>query len=193
MRCNKITITLLIVFLFLSLLSLTTQQAHAQNVTGQNFQVLFASGSTLGFQNRVNKVVLLKIETGVLNSSSNTILIDIGGGEFRFIALNDTEIKISYTVSNVKVSGDQDNEYRAISSGSTITVKTGNNVVIQWDSLIEPWLPIMFIFGMVGLGGMFGGPLYTIHKIKKGEYYEAMRSGVILTAVGIAFVLAWLW
>ena len=55
------------------------------------------------------------------------------------------------------------------------------------------WLPIMFIFGMVGLSCTVGGPVYAYIKIKEGHYYEAFRTGMILFVVGIALTMAWLW
>jgi hypothetical protein len=46
---------------------------------------------------------------------------------------------------------------------------------------------------MVGLSASFAGPMYAIYKVKHGEYYEGMRLGVIITALGFALVIAWLW
>lgn len=60
-------------------------------------------------------------------------------------------------------------------------------IAITW------WLPMTFILGMCGLVMMFTGPLIAIHKAKNHEYYEAIRLGVTITAIGFALVVAWLW
>ena len=166
--------------------------ARSQSTT-QNIQVLFPSGTSLAFQNDINTNVTLQVISGTLNSSENKFGLNRGGGYFRFTALNDTQIKIVYSNCTVKVSGDQGNELRIIKSGSTITANAGDSVLIVWDRQIEPLLPMMFIFGMVGLGAMIGGPLYAINKIKKRDYLEALRTGTIVTVIGIALFIAWLW
>jgi hypothetical protein len=51
----------------------------------------------------------------------------------------------------------------------------------------------MFILGMFGLGSMFGGPIYGIYKVKHGEPYEGFKTGLILTVLGAALTIAWLW
>lgn len=155
---------------------------------------LFETGGSLGFQNDIGKTVVLQIISGILNSTTNAFSLDAGGGYFRFTALNDTEITIVFVgVDYVQVSGDQNNGNRHIQSGETITINSGNNVVISWTMLIKPWLPLLFIIGIIGLFASFGGPLYAINKIKHHEYYEGIRTGLVLTVTGIAFVIAWLW
>jgi hypothetical protein len=53
-------------------------------------------------------------------------------------------------------------------------------------------VPIIFIFGMVGLGCMFVGPIYAINKIKQKEYRNGLVWGVIFTALGFSLFIAWL-
>jgi len=53
--------------------------------------------------------------------------------------------------------------------------------------------PIMFMFGMIGLGSIFAGLLYGIHKYKHGEYYDAFYYALLLGAIGIGLFMAWLW
>ena len=192
MKTKPKTIKLLL-YILLALTLILVFLKPSQSVAPQNIQVLFPSGSSLAFQNDINSNVTLLIITGILNSSENKLGLNSGGGFFRFTALNDTQIKITYSNCAVKVGGDQGNELRIINSGSTITASTGDSVLIVWDRQIEPWLPMMFIFGMVGLGAMIGGPLYAINKIKKREYLEALRTGTIVTVIGIALFIAWLW
>jgi len=175
------------------LILICVKTAQSQYATAQNIQILFPSGSSLAFQNDINKQVVLQVINGMLNSSENQLKLNSGGGFFRFIATNNTQIKIVYSNCSVKVSGDQNNPQRIIKSGTSITVNAGDSVLIQWDIPIEPWLPMMFIFGMVGLGAMIGGPLYAINKVKKREYLEGFRTGIVVTVIGVALFIAWLW
>jgi len=185
---------ILIVFLCLFLLGITIyefQEAKA-TVTSGTFTSLFPTNSSLGFQHE-NRFVILTITSGTLNSSACTLTFGSGGGFYKFQANETATIKITFNVSTVQVAGDQNKANHVIGSSDTITVNSSNNVTISWNILIEPWLPVLFIIGMFGLGAMFGGPLYAVNKIKKGEYYEGMRAGLLVTITGIAFVLAWLW
>jgi len=185
---------ILIVFLCLFLLGITIyefQEAKA-TVTSGTFTSYFPANSSLGFQHE-NDFVTLNIVTGTLNSSVCTLTFGGGGGFYRFQANETATIKITFNVSSVQVVGDQNKTNRVIGSGDSITVNSGNNVMISWNILIEPWLPVLFIIGMIGLGASFAGPLYAIDKIKHRQYYEGMRTGLLLTIVGISFVLAWLW
>jgi len=187
---TKITYTILI----LLLLNISINIAYAQTVNSQgSFEVLFPTTSGLEFQNFIDKTLTLQVTNGILNSSNCGLSMDQGGGQFVFTALKDCKIKIDFNVPNVYVSGDQNKESRGIVTGETITVDTGNIVTIGWSIPFEPLLPILFILGMVGLAGMFSGPLYGIHLIKKGEYREGFVNAVLITTIGIGFVLAWLW
>jgi len=102
------------------------------------------------------------------------------------------KIKITYTVDLVKVSGDQNNALREISSGTTITANAANKVNIIWDLTLAPTVPIMFVFGMFGLGALIGGPMYIVYKLKHRDYYEGLVTGILITVVGYAFLYAWL-
>jgi len=187
-KLRNITICILIA-VFLNLIYLKAAHSH---VDAQNIQILLTTGSSLSFQNDLNSNLTLQVTKGVLNSSENKLRFDSGGGEFQFTALNDAQIKI---ISDcvVKVKGDQGNEFRPIDSGSILYIDAGDSVLIQWDRQIEPLLPMMFIFGMVGLGAMIGGPLYAINKFKKREYLEGFRTGIVVTVIGVALFIAWLW
>jgi len=156
----------------------------------------FPVGSSIQFQNEINISVTIEVLSGVLSSEVYpTIILNKGGGEFQFVSANNTKVKISYSQGSltVKIGGDNNHPLRVISSGATVTIANGNTVQLIWDRPMEPWLPMMFIFGMVGLGAMIGGPLYAINKIKKREYLEALRTGTIVTVIGIALFIAWLW
>jgi len=61
---------------------------------------------------------------------------------------------------------------------------------------VEPYnllpVPIIFIFGMVGLACMFVGPIYGINKIKQKEYRQGLVWAIIITALGFSLFIAWL-
>ena len=69
--------------------------------------------------------------------------------------------------------------------------RLARDVVIEWWIFIEPWVPYLFILGMLGLGSMFGGSLYSIHLFKKKEYRWALVQGVTFIAVGFGLFIAW--
>lgn len=175
-------------FLYVSLSYETTMY-----VTGENFPVLIQQNSGIAFQNTPRKYVLLKIITGNLNSSTNSLRIYEGGGLFNFLSNESLILQINYTVTNVKVWGDQGHEIRQIDSGSSITINEGNMVCIQWDIHIEPWLPILFIFGMIGIGATIGGAMYSTSRLKKHKYDKGLTAGIIWVSIGVCLVLAWLW
>lgn len=193
LRPPKIYTVLLLICLSVSLI----QKIQAQNVKTQKFYVLFPNGASLGFQNADNATVELLVTSGALNSTKNTLLMDSTGGTFKFTAHNDTTIKITYTeatIDNVKVGGDQNKDFRMVNTGASFTVDKGNTVTVLWDiPYVEFLLPLLFILGMVGLTGMFGGSLYAVNQIKNGKYREGFINGVIWVSIGAALVLAWLW
>jgi len=182
---------ILIVFLFLIFIAALIVKVEAP-VTSTTFTSYFPSDSALAFQHE-NRFVTLNVVTGTLNSSVCTLAFGSEGGAYKFEANDTLTLQIDFNVSRVQVSGDQNNNNRVIQSGDTITINLGNNVVISWYIPIEPWLPIKFIIGMVGLACMFGGPLYGIALLKKNKYYSGMRVLVLFTITGFTLVLAWLW
>jgi len=156
-------------------------------------RLTFPTNSKLCFQNDVENYLTIEVVEGTLNLTDFNFHLDSGGGYFKFATPTPVSIKIVCSNLTVKVSGDQGNELRSIDSGSIITTNAGDRILIIWDRQIEPLLPMMFIFGIVGLGAMIGGPLYAINKIKKREYLEALRTGTIVTVIGISLFIAWLW
>jgi len=176
--------------------------AYATNnlVYGDGFHVLFESGSSLAFQHDINKTVMLQIETGLLNSSENTVQVDSGGGYFYFTALNNTQITISYVgIDQVYVSGDQNSGNRLIGTDTSITVEIGNNVRISWRYL--PWSLIdnyfMLGVGLAGIIMLISGPTWFARTfVKHGldtETIEHLGYGMLMMIMGFGFVVVWLW
>lgn len=165
---------------------------QASNLRSSNFNVYFSNGASLGFQHG-NRYVLLEVTSGNLNSSENSLTLDSDGGLFRFEANETTTLQITFNVTTVKVFGDQNNENRVIPSGTSISINATDKVTIYWHITYGFWLPMMFVFGMVGMLSTFGGVLYIANEVKKKNYYDAFRNGVIILSIGIALVIAWLW
>ena len=188
MNTKKHTLCLTI-FLFVALVLVTISKTNAftSQAVGYNCLITIPATGSLQFQNDINKTVTLTVSSGLLNSTTNTVKIYDGGGFFRFISLNDSEVEITYTVDNVKVNGEH------ITSGSSVSFASGTTNVIEWDLTLTPMLPFMFIFGMIGLGSMIGGPLYAIHLFKQREYYNGFVYGLVITVLGFALFIAWLW
>ena len=67
-------------------------------------------------------------------------------------------------------------------------------IEIVWGLGYAPYLPVMFLFGMVGLASMFAGILWPIHIVKKDkDYVEALTKFVIFFFVGLGLFIAWVW
>ena len=179
----------------LSILLFLSIPSHSANVlvSGSNFGLQFYEGQSLGFQEG-KKTVVLTMTSGNLTSNETKIYMWVGGGDFSFNASESFTMKITFTMDIVKVAGDRGHtEFRAISSGSSIPVDANDLVYVQWSYGAILLLPIKFILGMVGLGSMSGGSIYSVKQIKQKEYYEGFRNGAIFISIGFAFFLAWLW
>jgi len=167
--------------------------AYGGSVVGIDLNVFVESGGSLGFQNQVAKYVLLTVDSGELNSSTNSLAIQNDHGRFTFYSNETLTLTVSYSVSKVQVSGDTGQSSRVIENNTQLTIACTNTVTIEWWIEIEPWLPIMFIFGMIGLCATFAGPMIGIKKFKEHDYYGGARMAILITSLGIGLVLAWLW
>ena len=174
-------------------LCLNLSYAYTPYVSGSNFDILINENSALGFQNDPDESVTLTPTTGDLNTSINSLLVYGGGGEFRFLSNERFTLTITYTVTNLRIAGDKGNGRRPISSGDSVDIDSADTVIITWIRTIEPWLPIMFIFGIFGMISTIGGAMYAVNKIKKKEYEKGIVNGIIFISVGFCLVLAWLW
>lgn len=189
---NK-TSVLTVVLLFSLLIFTVRTRTVLADVSGVNFNVYFAQNSCLVFQNNPSENVSLTVNSGSLNSSVTSIRIYDGGGYFTFNNTANATITVDFTVTSLQVWGDQDNETRNVQSGDIISIDSGDSVVLSWTIHLQPWLPIMFIFGMIGIVSMFYGGLNFISEMQKKHYYKAFIVTTIAVSIGVAFVLAWLW
>ena len=131
--------------------------------------------------------ITLTVTSGTLNGTSGTFAMYPTSGKLTFTAQENGAITLTSTSNstNFRINGE---------AASSASIVDGLNYVIEW-SFLEPilLLPIMFILGMFGLGSMFAGPIYGVYKVKHGEYYEGFRTGLIVTVLGVALTIAWLW
>jgi len=159
-------------------------------VSGSNFNVYLSSGDELQFQHLAidewmdEFTAKVKVGSGVLNGTSGRIEMWTSEGELTFLSL-DTATLVPFNASII-VNG--------VVYDETTTINNGDNVKIRWAMPpFEPYVPIMFIIGMGGLFAMFVGPAYCIQMVKKGRYWDAAVNGFTITAIGVAFFIAWLW
>lgn len=161
---------------------------------------LFETGGSLGFQIDINRTVTLEVTSGVLNSTAHAFQLSNRDGYFRFTAINDTQITITYEgVDQVFVSGDQNKAQRMIDSDIGITVITGDNVRISWHFL--PWSMIdnyfMLGVGLTGIIMLIAGPtIFARTFIKHGldsESVEWLGYAMLFVVMGFGFLVVWLW
>jgi hypothetical protein len=168
-------------------------KAEALTAVGSDLNLYFPSGTSLAFQHlgvpweTYGATVTLTVTSGVLNGTSGTLAMYVSSGKLTFTARDNGAVSLSSTsdTTNFHVNGQLTN--------STVIVN-GQSYVIEWGFSEPQFLvPMMFIFGMTGLMCMFVGPMYGIYKFKHGEYFDGFRDGLIITVVGAALFIAWLW
>ncbi len=161
-------------------------------MSSSGFTVYFAQTSNLGFQSTDANWVIINIASGNLNSSDGRINVYTGGGYFKFTSNETFTFSPSYQGDViVKVAGDNNNPMRTVANQSSIPVTAADYVEIVWSVSIEPYLPIIFLFGMVGLGSMFTGVLWPIALAKEKKYYEAGIKFVTFFFIGLGLFMAW--
>lgn len=153
----------------------------------------FTVDSKIGFMCGVNETLLLTITDGEITSQNITANIQQTRGHFIFLATSNATLQANINDLRVSASGDQGNKERNLFDGDTLIIQEGNNVKFYWNTgATEMLLPIMFIFGMVGLMSMFGGILYPIHIIKsEHDYRRAFITFTIFFFVGFALFISW--
>lgn len=189
---TKQTILPLLLILSIGNLFFRFYQVKALNpiVTGSNFNLYFTSGNSLQFQHlktewgAVAFIAKVTVNSGTLNGTNGNIEMYPTEGKLSFTSQNTATLTPSDNLVII-VNGEQFQE--------TTTIKTGDSVIFRWSGpAFEPSLPVLFIFGMVGLFSMFLGPIYTVHKIKQKEYREAAITGFLVTLIGLVLFISWL-
>ena len=83
------------------------------------------------------------------------------------------------------------NDIRGVENGSIHSIDVGNTVTVYWNVIVEPFVPYMFILGMIGLVAMFGGPILAIKMMKDNPRW-ALTQGIMFTVLGMGLFMAWL-
>ena len=183
---RKLTLFLLVSCILLSV-SITQASVNSRGF----LNVVINDEREIGFQNSLTHYVLLQVTNGTLNSSRSEIRIFGGGGHFIFNSSTINTFEVVTNVSNVKVSGDSGRDLRFVENGTAITANALDRVVVLWSISMEPFLPVMFLFGMVGMCSMFGGMLYPALLIKRKEYVQALKTFLIFFFLGLGLFMAW--
>jgi len=196
MRCKHQKQTILIAILLCTLtLQLYLAKTKADNpiVSGSNFNLYFETNGKLAFQHlsvpweTKGATITLTVTSGTLNGTSASLAMYPTSGTLTFTALENGAIALTSTsnATTFHINGEV---------ATSASLVNGQSYTIEW-SFLEPefLLPVMFILGMFGLGSMFGGPIYGIYKVKHGEYYEGFKTGLVITVLGAALTIAWLW
>lgn len=136
--------------------------------------------------------VLLEATSNMMNSSLTTLqMSNAGNGYFKFLSNETFDLQLTFSNMKVSLSGDQGQANRQITNKTVYPVNAGNTIVVSWVIILQPWVPYLFILGMIGLGSMFGGSLYSIHLFKKREYQWALVQAVTFIAVGFGLFISW--
>lgn len=120
------------------------------------------------------------------------------GNEYRFDFPSVYEYNENYSLVFNKVSvwngvSSYDVPYPSVTITPTADIALTVYYTEGPPGVMLPLLPITFIIGMVGLGCLFVGPLYAVVLFRKKDYRNALVWGVILTAMGFALFISWLW
>ena len=106
---------------------------------------------------------------------------------------------ISNVSSISQVETASDNCYYYSESDHDLRIKAfprnGNQVKIYVDCLAvipEIFMPINTIMGISGFFMLFLGIIYSVEKVKKGDF-EALIWGFMFALIGFALIVGWLW
>lgn len=160
--------------------------------TLNNFDLYFPQGNSILFQ--IDTVaynhVALNPVVGNLNGTTGQLWIAQNyGGQFSFQAQENCVVELTESLGAVKVtSGTITDTY---ASGDIVPINSGLNYAFAWSYTLAPMLPFSLIIGIIGVGMVFGGPIYAVHSFRQGEYRTALITCTIITLVGAALVIGW--
>ena len=191
---------ILIVFLFLFLLSITTYKFSARAdsllASGTGFTLYFED-SALTFQHYSN--VEFDCVTGIWNATNGTLSLYNDKGALSFIPVDnctlnigtDSDRELQVTASNTALSESEGNY--------TSTILSGARVTLSWRFL--PWSMIdnyfMLGVGLTGIIMMIAGPtIFARTFVKHGldtESVEWLGYAMLMMVMGFGFLVVWLW
>ena len=136
--------------------------------------------------------LLLEAQNNYINSSTNTLLLtNTGNGYFTFSSNETFNLELSFSDLVISLEGDSGNSKRQIQNETSYSVVASNVVTVYWNTIVQPFLPYMFILGMIGLVAMFGGPILAIKMMKDNPRW-ALTQGIMFTTLGFGLFIAWL-
>jgi len=151
-----------------------------------NFTTLLSLHSTVTFRHGATSISIEADSN--FNGSNCNLWADDNSGAYVFTPENQTDLEISFVnAAYVRLNGS------LLVNGETQTLTGGDVYRLTWNMVLTPFLPIMFIFGMIGIVSVFFGGLTFVAEMQKKHYYKAFIVSTIAIAIGISFVLAWLW
>jgi hypothetical protein len=155
-------------------------------------EVYFPLASSFQFQ-QDTATLLMNVTVGNINSTTNDIIqqtgLSLSNWQWIWIFTPLEDCSISFVFPNETtfcyINKNQiDNNYVG-------NFTLGSNYEIFWENRILPAIPFTFIMGIVGLGCMFIGPWIIIDKLRKKEYEKALVTGFLVTFIGFAFFVGW--
>lgn len=170
-------------------------RALAGITRSQAFVLNIGSGAGLGIQTDYEQYVRMNVAAGTWRTAANTVYSYDGSGFLSFTNNVSVTLEITYSLERVTVAGDKGNAQRVIDSGQYIEIDAADLVVIRWTTILEPFFPLLFIFGVCGLVCVPAGFMMLFrHGTRLSQInLEDIRAGIIFIVLGVCFILMWVY
>lgn len=156
------------------------------------FNSYFPAGTALSFQPDIDdatQILTIHVINGTLNGTNCQVWNTLTkGGKYAFNSQAAAFLQINFTEGLGRVSVRNE----AVTSGILYPIGAGVSYDVVWSSLVSAALPLMLIIGIVGLILIIVGPLYLVSKLRARDM-DGVKLGIVLSAFGFAFTIAWLW
>lgn len=153
-----------------------------------NFQI-YTNGTAIlfGIDSVDYNYVALQPTSGTWNATNCNLWMAANyGGHLSFTSNSEVTLLLTTSIDNVKF---DNNPY---TSGRSYTFPASGVHTIEWSYTLNPYLPFGLILGILGACFLLIGPMYLIYKFRHHEY-SGLVTGVVITIIGIAFIIGWLW
>lgn len=192
---TKILLCVLLAFVVMDLVRYVKSSVSPE-VDGSGFTFSFGIGSPLAFQSESYTITITPTLPFIGTDGNLTYNDTMGYFDFTVnngMVVLDFPTSVNVTVDGAIVDSGSSHDFSSVFPSHHV-VAWGYEFVppVPWPG-DTPFLDFMFIFGIIGLLCMFGGPLYGISKFKKKEYRDGAIVGLIFFVIGFALFIAWLW
>lgn len=153
-----------------------------------NFQI-YSEGQAIlfGIDSVEYNYVAIQPVNGTWNATNcNLWMAQNYGGHLSFTSNEIVTLMFTLSIDNVKVNGVM------VGTGENVTLPASGVHTVEWSYTLNPYLPFGLILGILGACFLLVGPLYIIYQFRHHEY-KALITGLVITLVGIAFIIGWLW